>query len=177
MTIELSGSQPTIGPPDVSFDNSGSGERELTAWPMRGAQTGFLAFDRDGDGRVTSGRELFGRVTPQSGSHCRWTGVKALAELDGIAFGGNRDGRLDARDKAFASLLIWFDSNHDGVADPSEVLQVRDLGIQSIDLAYTKMNLALNMAGDATAVTGLLHAKLQTGAMVNVYSVQLTRSK
>ncbi|MBI4702603.1 MAG: hypothetical protein HY744_15895 [Deltaproteobacteria bacterium] len=61
---------------DLSTAGDGSGAR--TDWPT--AATPWLALDRDGDGQVGSGRELFGSATPVPGGYARH-GFAALAEI------------------------------------------------------------------------------------------------
>jgi hypothetical protein len=54
-----------IGSTDpVRFDMSGSGTETLLGWTARGADEAFLCLDRNHDGRITSGVELFGTATP-----------------------------------------------------------------------------------------------------------------
>jgi hypothetical protein len=84
--------------------------------------TGFLAWDGNGDGRITSGRELFGSVT-------RWlffpNGYRALNLLD-----DDRDGFLTGRE--LTGLSVWFDRDGDGQSDGGEVVSVGHLGITAI---------------------------------------------
>lgn len=92
-----------------------------TAWPT--AATPWLALDRDGDGAITSGAELFGDAVAAHG-------FAALAELD-----ANRDGVIDARDPMFAALLLWTDRDGDRASTPGELAPAA-LTIASISLAY-----------------------------------------
>ncbi len=64
------------------------------ALPGLNGQAAYLVLDRNNNGRIDDGRELFG---PRSGN-----GFVELAALD-----ENGDGRVDARDTAFASLQLW----------------------------------------------------------------------
>jgi hypothetical protein len=73
------------------------GAPEPTDWPT--ARTPWLALDRDGDGAITTGAELFGTYTP---GNAGGDGFTALAQLD-----TNGDGVIDARDPAFAALVLW----------------------------------------------------------------------
>jgi len=39
-------------------------------------------------------------------------------------------GVIDRRDAVFAKLLIWIDSNHDGISQPKELHHLKEMGIQ-----------------------------------------------
>ncbi|MGH9775893.1 MAG: hypothetical protein ACRD50_13200 [Candidatus Acidiferrales bacterium] len=119
----------------VMFDITGSGKLFQIAWTAPGAENGFLVYDRDGDGVIDSGKELFGNFTPQPPS-AHPNGFAALAVYDQPANGGNGDGIIDAHDKIYSSLRIWIDSNHDGIAQPDELHTLPSVGVYSISLNY-----------------------------------------
>jgi hypothetical protein len=85
-----------------------------TDWPL--SATPWLARDLDGDGRIDSGRELFGSDTLLPGGGVARQGFEALEALD-----ENHDGLVDARDPAFAELLLWRDVNGDRRSDAAEL--------------------------------------------------------
>ncbi|HJX85329.1 MAG TPA: hypothetical protein VJ723_13395 [Candidatus Angelobacter sp.] len=124
----------------VKFDITGSGKPVQIAWPVAGAHNAFLVLDRDHDGGVTDGRELFGNFTPQPPSP-HPNGFLALAEFDKPSKGGNGDGIIDHKDAIFSSLRLWVDVNHDGVAQFDELFKLPDLGVYSISLKYTESRL------------------------------------
>ncbi len=98
-------------------------------WPT--AATPWLALDRDADGAITSGAELFGSATPLAGGGLARNGFEALAELD-----GDGDGVVDERDAAWSQLLVWRDDDGDRVSQPGELSPVAEAGLVSIAVSH-----------------------------------------
>jgi len=122
---------PTNG---VSFD-LGPGQPYRIAWTAMNDDDGWLSLDRNGNGQIDSGKELFGNMTEQPESVERH-GFKALAVYDTSSRGGNGDGRIDQRDAIFSSLRVWQDINHNGKSEATELQTLLRLNIAAIDLAY-----------------------------------------
>ena len=122
----------------VSFDFLGNGKPAQMSWTAGNWKGGFLALDRNGNGRIDDGTELFGNVTPQLAPSTGQTrnGFRALAVYDQPEHGGNGDGWIDKNDAIYASLLVWVDTNHNGVSEPGELLSLQKAGIQRISLNY-----------------------------------------
>lgn len=109
---------------NVFFDVNGDGWRRRTSWI--GPQDGLLAIDRDGDGKITSGKEI-AFIGDKSGSQ---------TDLEGLAaFDTNGDGLFSAADRDWSSFGVWRDANGNGVTDAGEFRLLDDLGITSIGLS------------------------------------------
>lgn len=113
------------------FDLDNNGFAEKTSWV--GAKEGLLAYDKNGDGIINGGNELFGdRTLMKDGKTLASSGFAALAEYD-----DNKDGKIDSNDVIYALLRIWQDSDGDGIASAGELRRLVDLGIVSIGLSYS----------------------------------------
>ena len=119
----------------VMFDIRADGHPVQVAWTDPHSGNAFLALDRNHDGIIDSGLELFGNFTEQPASDQK-NGYRALAEFDKPENGGNGDGVIDWRDAVFPSLVLWIDANHDGVSQPNELHPLPELGVYSIGLKY-----------------------------------------
>lgn len=122
--------------PAVSFDIDADGIPDQIAWTKVGEDDAFLCLDRNGNGAIDDGRELFGYATPLLSGEPAQVGYRALAELDQPELGGNEDEKVDASDGAFSDLCAWVDTNRDGLSQPDEIQSLAQVGVESLDYGY-----------------------------------------
>ena len=115
----------------VQFDLNANGTPDYVTWTARQSDIAFLALDRNGNGRIDDGSELFGNHTPLGDGSVAASGFDALASLD-----SNGDGVIDSTDSVWQRLLLWTDSNHDGISSSDELRPIAWSDISAIELGY-----------------------------------------
>ncbi len=124
----------------VRFDLDADGILELVAWTGADADDEFLVMDRNGNGTIDDGSELFGDHTPAYPSGRVVTtanGFEALKFLESPSWGVSRmDGAVGIGDAGFARLQLWRDANHNGLSEPDELRSAADAGVRGISTDY-----------------------------------------
>ena len=122
-TTSISGS---YAQPPTYFDYNGNGFAIRTGWVS--PTNGLLVMDRNGNGIIDNGSELFSGYTLLSNGRTAHNGYEALGDLD-----TNHDGQIDASDPAFSRLEIWQDVNGDGLSQEWELHSLSFYDITSIN--------------------------------------------
>lgn len=115
--------------PGVYFDLDNSNFAERTSWIS--PQDGLLVLDRNANGKIDGGAELFGTETFLADGTLASNGYIALQELD-----DNLDGEITDADQIYHQLRIWQDINSNGISDTDELKSLLELNIKAINLNY-----------------------------------------
>lgn len=131
----------------IFFDHDGDGFAEETGWV--GKDDGLLVWDRNGNGQIDDGSELFGNNAYLPGGGRASDGFAALALFD-----SNGDGKIDANDERFHELRVWRDSNSSAGVDAGELMTLSEANVRSIDLGYTRNPGGVDAQGNNHALAG-----------------------
>ncbi len=115
LVINLAENSANLDGVRFSFDLDLDGQSEELNFV--GAGSGFLALDRNGDGKINDGRELFGPATNNG-----------LAEL--AAFDADGNGWIDENDPIYDQLRIWMKEN----GNDDRLYSLKEKGIGAIFL-------------------------------------------
>lgn len=118
LVLNFNGTAAELSDQRFSFDLLGNGR--TANLPMLAGGNGYLAIDRNGNGKIDSGRELFGPTTN--------SGFGELSLLD-----TDKNGWIDENDAAFSALRIWTpDARGAGTLETLAQKKLGALGLDSI---------------------------------------------
>ena len=115
----------------VLFDMNADGLLDWTGWTGWNSKLAFLAIDRNGNGVIDNGSELFGDHTIEGARN----GFIALQEMNMALNGGVPRASINADEPLFERLLLWEDENHNGISEPHEIQPAAPL-LSDIGLGY-----------------------------------------
>ena len=118
LVLDLSGAPTQLSPQRIAFDVNADGLVEQVAIPTGGSA--MLALDRDGNGTIDDGSELFG---PQTGN-----GYGELSALD-----TDTNGWIDSADASFGQLRLW----QPNTAGAGSLQTLEQAGVGAIGLQNT----------------------------------------
>jgi Ca2+-binding RTX toxin-like protein len=165
LVIDLNGDgiQTSSKDSGVFYDLDSNGLAEQTGWVD--GNDGILAIDKNSDGIIEGGDEIFGDHTILSDGSTAPDGFTALASFD-----SNHDGKVDATDANFSSLLVWQDANQDGASSTSELKTLTQAGIQSISLQKASVG-TTDANGNVLAATGTVTMTDSSTVAINEYNL------
>lgn len=133
LIIDFNGTGVKLSDHTFNFDLTMDGIVETIAAPVVGS--GFLAYDKNGDGIINDGSELFG---PSSGN--------GFAEL--AAFDDDKNGWIDENDTVFSSLRIW-EKDAEGNDSVSKLLDrsVGAIHTGNVSTGYNLIDSGNNLSG------------------------------
>ncbi|MEY2632655.1 MAG: hypothetical protein RIR00_1309 [Pseudomonadota bacterium] len=158
LVINFNGPARLLAGQSMSFDLDGNGQLENI--PLLAAGHAFLAFDRNGDNRISNGGELFGT---RSGN-----GFADLAAWD-----SDHNGWIDSGDRDFSRLALWFPDPHGG-----RLQSLGEAGVGAISVAAIASPFQLQEQGrlrGEVSQTGLWLA--ENGEAHSVQQVDLASSR
>ncbi len=146
----------------VLFDHDGDGTKTGTGWVK--SDDAFLALDKNANGQIDNGNELFGVDTVLASGQKAANGFAALADLD-----SNHDGLFSSLDAQFANVRVWRDLNQDGISQAGELQSLAATGIASINLSSTATSVNLG-GGNILSATGSYTKTNGVGGMVGEFT-------
>jgi len=156
----------------VSFDIDADGHLDDIGWTANGSEDAFVVLDRDDNGNIDDGGELFGDSTQLRDGTISSNGYDALRELDEAVAGGNANGFIDPLDKQYWTIQLWTDANHDGISQSEELSSLRERGVAAIALEYEDgpgEDEHGNVHAFSSHALVLRHHRLERVASVDVY--------
>jgi hypothetical protein len=127
LVLNLEAGSARLGPERFQFDLNAGGD--FDSLPVLNGVSGYLALDRNGNGRIDDGSELFGALSGDG-----------FADLQALDSDGN--GWIDAADPAFEGLGVWIDAGTTG----ARLESLKQVGVGAISLDNVATTFALTDA-------------------------------
>ncbi|ANE57980.1 hypothetical protein AYM39_22110 (plasmid) [Methylomonas sp. DH-1] len=145
----------------IYFDHDADGVKTATGWVK--SDDAFLVLDKNANGTIDSGRELFGDAMLKSNGQLAADGFDALRDLD-----ANLDGKVDANDAEFANLRLWRDLNQDGISQANELFTLGSQNIAAINVGSTEHSQILANGNQLADIGSYVKTDGSSGALGEV---------
>ena len=161
LVINLDGDLPNLLKDTFSFDLDNDGEKDQIS--KLGSGSGFLAFDKNKDGKINQGNELFGTITGN--------GFGELSTYD-----DDHNSWIDENDSIFDSLQVWLKNEDENDKD---LVTLGEVGIGAIYLnsessEFTYKTLHNKVLGEMKSSGIFLH---EDGRVGNISQIDFTSLK
>ncbi|MFA6195174.1 MAG: hypothetical protein WC656_00860 [Sulfurimonas sp.] len=159
LTIELNGSFPSLSSKTFSFDIDSDGKENQIS--MLGANSAFLALDKNLNGSIDNGNELFGAKSGDGFMELR-------------AYDDDKNGWIDENDKIFNKLRIWQKTE-----SKNELIAIGEVGIGAIflgdiDTPFSMKNSSNEMLGAMRQSSFFLFENAKAGIISQIDLVDFT---
>jgi hypothetical protein len=154
LVVNFAGNAAQLSDQRFAFDLNSDGSKEQINFVQPGS--GFLVFDRNHDGVVNNGSELFG---PTSGN-----GFSELSKLD-----ADKNGWIDENDAAFGQLQIW--SRDDSGKEQLQSLPAAGVGAIALSTVATPFEIKNNanqLLGQVRSTGIFLHEDASAGTIQQI---------
>ncbi|GEM_PF-1684585 len=156
---------------NIFFDHDGNQFAEKTGWV--GKDDGLLVADRNHDGLIENGNELFGNNTILQNGKTASNGYEALREYD-----SNNDGVIDQQDDRWSELHVWQDKNSNAKVDEGELFSLEKVGIKSINTLYSEIKTSDQQGNMHTQQSDFTWADGSSGQTADVwFTLDKSRTK
>lgn len=157
LVLNFAGTAAQLTNQRFAFDLDSDGDKEQINFVAPGS--GFLAFDRNADGKINNGSELFGPATND--------GFQELAALD-----GDHNGWIDENDAAFKDLKLWS-------RDATGKEQLQSLSAAGVGaIALSRISTPFDLKTNANELLGQIRTSgiflQETGTAGTIQQIDLT---
>ena len=132
----------------IYFDHQGNGVKTSSGWVL--PSDGFVVMDRNGNGSIDDGTELFGDSTVSYAGGKAVDGFAALAQED-----SNQDGKVNQNDANWQHLRVWQDLNQDGASQAGELSTMEQAGVAAVNVGIGGSQAALGAQVNGNFISSL----------------------
>ncbi len=154
LVVNFGGSPASLTIDKVEFDIDSDGEKDRISFVNPGS--GFLAYDKNGDGTINNGTELFGAKTGD--------GFTELSQYD-----SDGNGWIDENDPIFSQLQIWHkDANGFEQLQGLLELNIGAIALKNIETPFALKDQNNDQHGQVVSSGIFLHETGQAGSVQQI---------